>query len=95
MLAFGFAPELANQRKRPATDSKIPPIMLDPSDLMERVFVKKIIALQYPLNALDQSQTAIIAQHLRMHTGKPRRRFQGKSLCAAEGMQTSVSTGVS
>ena len=52
VLAFGFPPELANQRERPAADREMPAIVLDAPHLLERRFIERWLTLPYtPIRA--------------------------------------------
>ena len=78
MLTLAFASQLAKQRKRAATDSEMPPVVLDAADFMERILVEKDFVLKPAWDIADQSGPAVIAQHFRMHARETGRSLQGK-----------------
>ena len=69
VLAFGLAPELADQRQCPAADGEVPAIVLDATHLLECFFIEGRFAYRVGPCHTEQSNAAVITKHVGMHTG--------------------------
>ena len=70
LLAFAFAPQLADKRKCPATNPEVLAIVLNAADLLESIFVEERLGLQHSVDRPEQANPTVIPQHFRMHPCK-------------------------
>ncbi len=69
VLALRFAPKFAYQGEGSAVDCEVPAIVLDATHLMDCLFVEGCFAFHVGPIRAQQSKSAVITKHLRMHAG--------------------------
>lgn len=77
-LAGTCSLEFANERECPAAYAQMLPIMLDPTDLVEGVFVEEEACLRLSATSFDQTASPVIQEQVRMDSGQISRVFERK-----------------
>jgi len=69
VLALRFTPKFAYQREGPAVDREVSAIVFDAPHLVDCLFVEGCFAFHVGPICAQQSKSAVITKHLRMHAG--------------------------
>ena len=76
VLAFARAAQLADERKCPASHAEMPAVVLDATDLLERLLVEVQLVPGFFLQGFDQPRPAVVPEQIRVDSGQLGRRIE-------------------